>query len=81
MTFRCIVDRVADTQYPAFGPDPNDPNNTLDSGKKVQVLTLEVVPDVMLGGKGHAELWLFDPQNIGTFQPGAKVTVEVTVEA
>ena len=80
MIFHCIVDRVADTQYPAFGPDPNDPNNTVDSGKKVQVLTLEVVPDRLKGGKGHAELWLLDPQNLGVFRPGAKVKVELTEE-
>ena len=79
-TFNCIVDRVADTQYPCFAPHPADPNNTVDTGKKLQVLALEVVPDKMRGGKGHADLWLFDYLQIGQFKPGQHVKVEITVE-
>jgi hypothetical protein len=79
-TFNCIVDRVADTQYPCFAPNPTDPGNTVDSGLKVQVLTLEVVPDNLRGGKGHADLWLFDYLQIGRFKPGQRVQVDITVE-
>jgi hypothetical protein len=75
------VEKVSNLKYRAFGPDPTDPNNmNVDSGKYVEEITLNLIPDPLWGGRGTLEFRVNNPQQIGQFQPGAKVTVEVKVE-
>lgn len=77
MTFKFRVEKVADLRYPAFFRDPNDPLNTVDSGKWTQEVTLERIPDPMRGGLGSLVLQLNNEDEIGQFEPGQEVTVKV----
>jgi hypothetical protein len=52
----------------------------VDSGKHVQEVTLELVPDLARGGLGSMTVQLHDPQQIGILKPGMRVKVEVTEE-
>lgn len=77
MTFKFIVEKVADLRYPAFFPDPNDPLNTVYSGKWTQEVTLERLPDPLRGGVGSLVLQLNNEDEIGHLTPGETVTVNV----
>lgn len=80
MTFRFRVEKVADLRYPAFFPDPNDPLNTVYSGKWTQEVTLERTEDPARpgrGGLGTLVLTLNDEDQIGGFEPGETVTVQI----
>jgi hypothetical protein len=74
-----LVEKVAHTRHRLFSPDPNDPLNTVDSGKYLQELHLEVIPDELRGGKGLMVVQLMEAEQIGTFKPGDKVRVEMSV--
>lgn len=75
-----VVDKVAETRFPAFVADPADPGNTKPLGANIQELRLEVIPDEMRGGKGFMVVQLMDDTGIGKFTPGQRVKVEMTVE-
>ena len=77
MIFTFMVAKVARLRHRAFVPDPNDPNNTMDSGKQLEELHLEVIPDQMKGGRGYMMVQLNDADNIGAFTPGETVEVEI----
>ena len=77
MIFTFMVAKVAALRHRAFKPDPNDPNNTVDSGKQLEELHLEVIPDQMTGGRGYMMVQLNNADDIGTFQPGETVEVEI----
>lgn len=78
MIFTFVVDKVASLRHRAFITDPNDPHhNTIDSGKLVEELHLEVIPDRMRGGRGYMMIQLNDAENIGQFQPGEVLEVEI----
>lgn len=78
LTFQ--VEKVAALRYKAFKPDPNDPNNTIDSGKYLEELHLTVIPDQLTGGRGMMMVQINEADGIGTFKPGDRVKVELTVE-
>lgn len=80
MTVWMCVEKVANLKHQAFGVNPEDPGNTVASGKRVQEITFSVIPDKQRGGRGTFTLQLNEPQDIGTFEPGAKVKMELTVE-
>ena len=77
MTFKFQVEKVADLRYPAFFPDPNDPYNTIDSGKLTQEVTLLRLEDPLRGGLGTLTLQLNNEDEIGHLSPGEKVTVKI----
>ena len=79
LTFQ--VEKVATLRHKAFMPDPNDPLNTVDSGKFLEELHLVLIADVLTGGRGHMMIQLNNADDIGTFKPGDRVKVEMTVEA
>ena len=80
MTLYFSVEKLSELKYQAFIPDPNDPLNTVDSGRKIQELMLEVIPEPMRGGKGMLVFQLNDPKDM-QFKPGDRVKAELTVEA
>lgn len=67
------VEKVAQLRHKLFIPDPNDPNNTIDSGRYIEELTLELIPDALRGGRGSAVVQLFNADHVGMFKPGDKV--------
>lgn len=75
-----IVDKVSETRYPAFIPDPANPGNTKPLGANIQELHMEVIPDQIMGGRGVMMVQLNDEEGIGQFKPGQRVKVEMTVE-
>ena len=81
MIFTFMVEKVSALRHRAFVPDPDDPNNTVDSGKFIQELHLVLIPDVLTGGRGHAMIQLNNADDIGSFKPGDRVRAEFTVEA
>lgn len=74
------VDEVAILSTPAFDRDPNDPRNTIPVGQNIQRVSMSVIPDVLMGGKGLLAVQLNTSDQIGRFKPGDKVRVEMTVE-
>lgn len=76
MAFR--VDKVARLRHQAFKADPNDPANTVDTGKKIEELHLTAMPYELSGGVGFimVQLNMQHADQIGIFEPGEVVEVE-----
>lgn len=81
MTISMLVEKAASLRYPAFGKDLNDPSSTVYAGKNLEELTLELVPDPAIGGRGSMTLQINDPEWIGQFKPGDRVTVCMVKES
>ena len=77
MTLRFKVEKVADLNVPLFAPDPLDDKNTIDSGFWVQEITLSRIPDPMRGGVGTLVFQVNESNDVGRFQPGQVVMVEL----
>lgn len=81
MKFRAKVAQFTETDVPFFGPDPEDPLNTVSLGNTQQV-TLEIVPGPQLiGYYGMGSFQLTLPLEMrDQLKPGDTVTIEITKE-
>lgn len=86
LPLKFMVMKVSETPWDTFMRDPNDPNNTVSSGKKAQEITLIAHPNYPQSkfpgapdeNAGIARFLITDPEMIGSFH--ARQFVSLTVE-